>query len=140
MTNTARQNLFTDPFDDFLRGFLFRPMPFESPSASQFRLDVLENEIAYRVRADLPGAKKEDIVVSVEGNTVTISAEIRPEIERAENDRVLRAERFVGKLTRSFSLAADVEEGGAEARYVDGVLDLVLPKRTVAAGKRVAIR
>ena len=139
MANTARQNVFTDPLDSLLRGFLVRPLPFATESSTQFPMDVSENEIAYRVRADLPGVKKENIAVSIEGNTVTISTEVHADRDAQSADRVLRAERYVGKLARTFSLAQDIEEGGAEARYVDGVLELVLPKKSAAARKRIVV-
>jgi HSP20 family protein len=139
MANAARQNLFTDPFDSLLRGFLVRPFPLENESASQFPMDVTENEIAYRVRADLPGVRKEDIAVSVDGNTVTISAEVRADREGQSADRVLRSERYVGKLARSFTLGQDIERDGAEARYVDGVLELVLPKKSAAQRRRIVV-
>ena len=139
MANTARQNVFTDPLESLLRGFLVRPLPFAAESPTQFPMDVSENEIAYRVRADLPGVKKENIAVSVEGHTVTISTEVHADRDSQGADRVLRAERYVGKLARTFSLAQDIEEGGAEARYVDGVLELVLPKKSTAARKRIVV-
>ena len=139
MPNNARQNVFTDPLDDLLRGFFVRPLTLDTGSAPSFPIDVSENEIAYRVRADLPGVKKEDIGVSVEGATVTISAEVHAGHEAQSAERVLRTERRVGKLARTFSLAQDIEEGGAEARYVDGVLELLLPKKSAAQRKRIVV-
>ena len=139
MLNNERQRGFADPLDHLLRGFLFRPFAFEAPDAPQFPLDVSENEIAYRIKADLPGVRKEDIAVSVEGNTVTIGAQVRADSEAQSADRVVRAERYVGKLARTFTLAHDIEEDGAEARYVDGVLELLLPKKSAAARKRIAV-
>ena len=138
MANPIRQNVFTDSLDDLVRGFLFRPVSVDGSNAPQFKMDVFENEIAYRVRADLPGVKKEDIFVSIEGNAVTISAEVRDH-DVDNGDRVLRSERYAGKLMRSFSLAEDIEDGGAEARYVDGVLEVMLPKKSATKGKRVVI-
>ena len=137
MGTTARENVFTDPFAELLRGFLFRPIAGDGSNAFQFKMDVRENEIAYRVRADLPGVKKADIAVSIEGNTVTISTEVRDDVDNG--DRVLRAERYVGKLTRSFSLAEEIEDGGAEARYVDGVLEVILPKKAATKSKRLVV-
>jgi HSP20 family protein len=139
MASTARENVFADPFEDLVRGFLFRPPSSERANAARFRMDVSENEIAYRVRADLPGVRKEDIAVNVEGDTVTISAEVRADEDARSADRALRSERYVGKLERSFSLAQTIEEGGAEARYVDGVLELLLPKKVVTARKRIVV-
>ena len=138
MANPVRQNVFTDSLDDLVRGFLFRPVAVDGSNAPQFKMDVRENEIAYRVRADLPGVKKEDIFLSIEGGTVTISTEVRDH-DADNGDRVLCAERYVGKLTRSFALAEEIEDGGAEARYVDGVLDVMLPKKSATKRKRVVI-
>jgi HSP20 family protein len=139
MASTAREDVFADPFEHLVRGFLFRTLSSERSNAARFRMDVSENEIAYRVRADLPGARKEDIAVSVEGNTVTITAEVRTDSDGRNADRVLRAERYVGKLERSLSLAQDIEEDGAEARYVDGVLELLLPKKGATERRRIVV-
>lgn len=139
MANIARQNVFADPLDDLFRGFFVRPLAFENNALPQFRMDVAENENAYRVKADLPGVKKEDIAVTVEGDTVTVTAEVRAEKEARNGERVLRTERYTGKLARSFSLGQEVDEANAEARFVDGVLDLVLPKKAAASRKRLTI-
>ena len=139
MASNPRENVFTDPFEDLMRGFLFPRLSYEGQNAARFPMDVSENEIAVRVRADLPGVRKEDIAVSVEGNTVTITAEVRADVDGRSADRVLRAERYVGRLERSFSLAPEIEEDGAEARYVDGVLELVLPKKVATAHKRIVV-
>ena len=139
MANIARQSVYSDPFEDLLRGFFVRPLAFESSATPQFRMDVAEDENAYRVKADLPGVKKDDIAVTVEGDTVTVTAEVRGEKEARNGDRVLRTERYTGKLARSFSLGQDVDETGADARLVDGVLELVLPKKAAAARKRLTI-
>ena len=139
MANIARHNLLSDPLDEFFRGFLVRPLALETPSVAQFRMDVTENENAYRVRADLPGVKKDDIAVTVEHDTVTVNAEIRAHKEAQNGERVLRSERYIGKLSRSFALGQDVDEAGAEARFNDGVLELVLPKKAAAARRRLTI-
>lgn len=139
MANSARQSVFGDPLDDLFRGFFVRPLAFENPALPQFRVDISENENAYRVKADLPGVKKDDIAVTVEGDTVTVSAEVRTEKEARNGERVLRTERYAGKLARSFSLGQDVDEAGAEARFADGVLELVLPKKAAATRKRLTI-
>lgn len=126
-----------EPFDDLFRGF-FRPvrMDLELP---QFKIDVTENDKAYTVHADLPGVNKEDIHVSIEGNTVAISAETRSESEQKEGEKVLKRERTYGKVYRSFALASDVDEASATAKYKDGVLELVLPKKSAAASKRLTV-
>jgi HSP20 family protein len=103
-------------------------------------LDVKENDNAYTVHADIPGVKKEDIHVTIEGNMVSISAEKKTEKEEKEGEKVLRSERFIGKVSRSFSLGSDVDESNAQARYNDGVLELTLPKKAASASKKVAIQ
>jgi HSP20 family protein len=106
----------------------------------QIKLDVKENDNAYTVHADIPGVKKEDIHVTVEGNMVSISAEKKTEKEEKEGEKVLRSERFIGKVSRSFSLGNDVDESKAQAKYNDGVLELTLPKKAASASKKVAIQ
>lgn len=140
MANLTRYDPFEtgiEPFDDLFRGF-FRPVRMDR-ELPQFKMDVKENEKAYTVHADLPGVKKEDIHVSIEGNTVAISAETRSESEQKEGEKVLKRERSYGKVYRSFSLGADIDEASATAKYNDGVLELVLPKRVAAASKRLAV-
>lgn len=139
MGNIVRRREFEDPFEDLFRGFFVRPLAFETPAAAGFRMDVSEGENAFRVKADLPGVRKEDIAVTVDGDTVTISAEVRAEKDAGANERVLRTERHAGKLSRAFSLGQDVDESSAEAKYVDGVLELVLPKKAAATRRRLTI-
>ena len=89
--------------------------------------------------ATLPGVKKEDIHVSVDQNEVTISAEVKREATTKEGERVLHSERFYGKTTRVFSVGQDIDEAAVQAKYADGVLNLVLPKKAPATAKRVSI-
>lgn len=125
--------------DDLFAGF-FRPIQETARTGAQpIRIDVTEDANAYRVAATLPGVKKEDINVSVDQNEVTISAEIKRETSAKEGERVLHSERFYGKTTRSFSLGQDVDEANVQAKYADGVLNLVLPKKAPASAKRVTI-
>lgn len=126
-----------DPFDDLFRGF-FRPVRMDR-ELPQFKMDVKENDKAYTVHADLPGVKKEDIHVLIEGNTVAISAETRSESEQKEGEKVLKRERSYGKVYRSFALGSDIDEATATAKYADGVLELVLPKKTATASKRLTV-
>jgi len=128
-----------DPFDDAFRGLL-RPWRLEGAErAPQIRVDVHEDDGGYTVKADIPGVKKEDIDVRVDGNVVTISAEVKREQEEKKEGRVLRSERHYGYASRSFSLASDVDEGKADAKYADGVLTLKLPKKAQASSKRLSI-
>ena len=147
MANITRYDPFNlgrfDPFgdiDDLFKGFFVRPMQLEGQPQMQIRMDVKEDDNAYTVHADIPGVKKEDIHVSIEGNQVSISAETKVEKEEKKGEKVLRSERYVGKVARSFTLAPDIDEAKAQAKYNDGVLELTLPKKAVSAAKKLAIQ
>jgi HSP20 family protein len=130
-----------DPFDDLFRGFFVRPVDFEGAPAQPpaIKLDVKEQADSYLIHADLPGVKKEDIHVVVDGNQVSISAEVKQEKEIKEGERVLRSERYFGKVSRSFQLGQEIDDSKAGAKFNDGVLELTLPKRTETASKRLTI-
>lgn len=140
MANISRYEPYevTDPLDNLFRGF-FRPMQMDK-DMPQIRMDVKEDEKSYAVHADMPGVAKDDIHVTIDGNTVSISAEVKKNSEQKEGDKVLRRERYFGRVSRSFSLEHEVDEVTANARYQDGVLELVLPKKIAAAAKRIAIQ
>ena len=129
-----------DPLEDTFRSML-RPWRFEQVDAPpRIRLDVAEQNGAYAVRAEIPGARKEDIDVRIEGNLVTISAEMKKEWDDRKEGRVLRSERQYGHASRSFTLASPVDESKAGAKYENGVLELTLPKKSATATKRLSIQ
>ena len=138
LTRYEPYELGLEPFDDLFRGF-FRPVRLEK-ELPQIKVDVKEDNKAYTVHADLPGVKKEDIQVTIDGNVVTVTAETRRESEQKDGEKVLRRERYFGKVSRSFSLDTDVDEAGASAKYADGVLELKLPKKAASCQKRLEIR
>jgi HSP20 family protein len=140
MSNLTRYGLFDDVFNDFAKGFFLKPMVMENQPELQIRIDVSEDKNAYRVHADVPGTRKEDIQVTVDGNVVTIRAEAKRASEQKEGEKVLRTERFVGTVSRSFQLPYEIDLASAEAKYQDGVLDLTLPKRTASAAKQLTIQ
>jgi HSP20 family protein len=147
MANITRFDPFniarTDPFgdiDDLFKGFFMRPVLFEGQPQMQIKMDVKEDDNAYTVHAEIPGVKKQDIHVSIEGNQVSISAETKVEKEEKKGEKLLRSERYVGKVARSFTLAHDVDEAKAQAKYNDGVLELTLPKKAGGAAKKLAIQ
>jgi HSP20 family protein len=137
MANVARFDPFNSVVDDLLRGFLVRPVAYETPG---LKVDVTEKNGAYQVTADLPGVKKEDIQVAIDGAQVTLSAEVKREKEVAEGERLLHAERVYGKVSRSFALPQELDEAKAEAKFRDGVLELTLPKKAAAARKAITIQ
>jgi len=139
MANISRYSPAEDAFDDLFRGFFMRPVRFEGQPEVQVKMDVSEDDKAYTVHAEIPGVKKDDIHVSIDGNQVAISAEIRNEKEVKEGEKVLRSERYYGKVSRAFTLGQDVDEAAAQAKYNNGVLELRLPKRVTAKAKKLTI-
>lgn len=130
-----------DPLDDLFRGFFVRPVDFNGSTqpAPSIKMDVKEQGDNYLVHAELPGVKKEDIHVVVDGNQVSISAETRQEKEVKEGERTLRSERYFGKVSRSFQLGQEIDDNQAAARFNDGILELTLPKRAASPNKRLTI-
>jgi HSP20 family protein len=130
-----------EPFAEVVRGtpmfdwaglFDFPRTRFTYPSlrdGPDIKMDVTEDANAYYVKAEIPGVKKEDIHVAVEGNTVSISAEIVRRTETPKDMTMLCSELYQGKVARSFTVMADVDESRAEAKYTDGILELKLPKK-----------
>jgi HSP20 family protein len=129
------------PFEEFermLENMRMRPMAGAAGSfGGDFRLDVFEDDNAYVVKAEMPGVAKDDIRISVDGNQVSIAAEVKQE-QKDEGRNMLCAERFHGQLYRSFTLENPVDEEKADARYESGVLELTLPKK--AGGRTHQLR
>lgn len=129
-----------DPLDDLFRGFFVRPVEMGNVAeAPAIKIDVKEQEKAYLVHAEMPGIKKEDIHVTIDGPTVSITAERKQEKDVKEGERVLRIERYFGKVARSFQLGQDVDDAAASAKFTDGVLELTLPKKAATQSKRLKI-
>lgn len=148
MANLTRWNPFReltrfDPFtdvEDFFKEFGMRPAWRGFEVEPQIKLDVSEDDKSYTVKAEIPGVKKEDINVSVDGNLVSLSAEVKSEKEEKEGKKVVRRERYYGAVSRSFTLGHDVDMNKAEAKYEDGVLNLTLPKKPGAEAKKLTVR
>ncbi|OYW37286.1 MAG: heat-shock protein Hsp20 [Hydrogenophilales bacterium 12-61-10] len=128
----------SDPLDNLFRGF-FRPVQMDK-DMPQIRMDVKEDEKSYAVHADMPGVAKDDIHVTIDGNTVSISAEVKKASEQKDGEKRLRRERYFGRVSRSFALENEVDEATASARYQDGVLELVLPKKAAVSAKRLNVQ
>jgi HSP20 family protein len=133
MSNLARFNPFSElrePFsDDFFKGFALRPVYRLMEGEPQMRLDLSEDDKNFFVKAEIPGVKKEDIKVSVDGNQVCVSAEVKKEKEEKEGAKFIRSERYYGSVSRSFTLDEGVDQAASSAKYEDGVLQLTLPKK-----------
>lgn len=131
-----------DPIDELFRGFFVRPVDFgQGREAPEVRVDVKEDDKAYQVHAELPGVKKDDIHVDVDGAVVSISAERKQEKDvKEDGGRVLRTERYFGKVSRSFQLAQEIDDAQVVAKYNDGVLELTLPKKAAVQAKRISVQ
>lgn len=153
----ALSNLKTyEPFADIVRGtpmydftglFDFPRTRFAYPTmrdVPDIRMDVAETPTEYRVRAEIPGVKKEDIHVGIEGNTISISAQLVRKTETKKDEKkdetVLCRELFQGKVARSFTVMCDVDESTAGAKYENGILELTLPKKQCALTRALEIK
>lgn len=125
--------------DSFFKGFMLRPIFQSDIAAPQMKLEVTEDEKAYTIKAEIPGVSKEDIKISVDGNQVSITAEVKKETEKKEGKKVVHSERYYGQVARSFTLGTEVEQGSAKASYKDGVLEAVLPKKPGSAAKQIPV-
>lgn len=135
-----RGSLFDEFFRDVAPGFYVKPLHGEGlPRAEQIRVDVKESDKTYTVQAEVPGVRKDDIHVSIDGNVVTLRAEVKQEDSQTKDERVLRTERYYGAVARSFQLPEDIDQANAKAKYDDGVLTLTLPKKAGGGEHRLAI-
>ena len=135
-----------DPFattagiDELFRGYFAPVRRGESETPQAIRVDVTENDQGYVVRAEVPGVRKDDIHVTIEGNQVTIASEVKRESEKKDGDRVIHTERYVGQMFRSFTLPSELDETSSEAKYENGVLELKLAKKPVIAGRKLTVQ
>jgi HSP20 family protein len=130
---------FQDVINELGKELVMKPLGMAGQVMSRIRLDLDEDDTAYTVRAEIPGARKEDLQVSVEGNQVVLAAEVRRETHEAAGQRTLYGERSYGRASRSFTLPGEVDAQSASAQYRDGLLTLVLPKKSALSGKRVPV-
>jgi len=126
--------------DDFFKGFRLRPWLKDAEFEPRIKVDVSEADAVYNVKADIPGVKKEDIHVSIDGNQVSIEADIKREKEEKKGEKVVRSERYYGKQSRSFTLGSDIDSAKSEAKYQDGVLELKLPKKANGSSKDLKVQ
>jgi HSP20 family protein len=142
MNNIARmrENLFKDFFEDWalmsprIRPLHGRLLP------EDFPVDIRETDGQYMIEAEIPGLKKDDIKVEIDGRALTISAEVKQESEEKDEGRIVQRERYYGAVSRSFTLGCDVDSSSAKASYHGGVLRLQLSKISPASGQRIEIQ
>lgn len=143
MSNISRYDPFSiEPVSDMFHG-LFRPMrsmvSADDAPLADMKIDVTESESAYQVKAELPGVDKKDIDVKIDGNVVSINAKLERNKETKDGERVIRRERYAGAISRSFSLACDLDEAKSAAQYQDVVLSLTLSKKAPSEQRRLQI-
>ncbi|HXZ49456.1 MAG TPA: Hsp20/alpha crystallin family protein [Usitatibacter sp.] len=132
-----------DPFRDFESFFglpRLRRWLTEVPTEPTIKLDVTEDDKAFHVKAEMPGVKKEDINVEIEGNQVSLTAEVKRETEEKKGETVVHSERYYGKQYRSFTLGKEIDRKKAEAKFENGVLELTLPKDGGTTTQRIAVQ
>ena len=127
-------------FNEFGKGFWLKPVAMPGVEELKMKLDVEEDDKAYTVHAEIPGVKKEDIQIDVDGGQISIRAEVKKEKEEKKGEKVIHSERCYGVVSRSFSLPVEVDEKGTVAKYKDGVLDLTLPKKSGNGSKRISVQ
>lgn len=136
----SRGSLFDDFFRDVAPGFYVKPLHGDPlPNPGQIRMDVKENGEAYTVSAEIPGVRKEDIHVTIEGGMVMVRADVKQEDSQTQDDKLLRSERYFGSISRGIQLPQDVDQGQAKAKYDNGVLTLTLPKKQGKGGQKLRI-
>ena len=137
---TTRKSFFDEFFRDFPFGYSITPLHGEPlPSPDKIKVEVKENGDNVLVQAEIPGVRKDDINVSVDGNVVTIRAEVKQYDADREDEKVLHSERYYGSVQRSFSLPVAVKQAKAKAKYEDGILTLTLPKESPGKTKKIAV-
>jgi HSP20 family protein len=138
------------PFNDLnrIRNQLDRifedPFSLATPTSSFFEgwnpaVDIYEDKDKYVVNAELPGMRREDIDVSLDGNTLTISGERKQEEEKKEGENY-RSERYFGRFQRCVTLPSGVDANKIQASYKDGVLTVTLPKSEEAKPKQIQVK
>ena len=140
MANIARFDPLTE-MDDLFKGLFVRPLRFDVEGGTQMHLkmDVSRTDDTYTVKAEMPGVAKDDIHVTIDGNQVTISGEVRRAQEEKKGEEVIRSERYYGAVSRSFMLPHEVDEGRAVAKSSDGVLTLTLPVKARASTRKITV-
>jgi HSP20 family protein len=133
---TRTERMFDEFFPEFFRRFPRMQSAYQGPA--EIRVDVKEDDKGYEVRAEVPGVKKDDIRVAIDGNLVSISTEVKEEKETS-GKRTLVKELFVGTSARSFTLPHEVDAKAAIAKYDNGVLTLLLPRATESASRTLKI-
>ncbi len=126
------ENLFENFFNNDT-GF-----PAWHPKLNQLKVDIKENPKEYIVEAEVPGVNKEDIIIDLDDDRLTIAIEHKQEINE-EKENYIRRERKFGSMSRSFAIS-NIDEANVTAKFENGLLTLVLPKHEIADDKKKRIQ
>jgi HSP20 family protein len=136
----ARWGSWDNDLDRVLQNFLTPGRWIEEAAGDlAFPLDVVERDNDFVITAEIPGAKKENISVTLENGVLTVSAEVKDEAVEKDGERIVRQERRYGKYVRSLRLGTQVDERNIKAQYRDGVLQLTLPKAESVKPKKINV-
>jgi len=127
-------------FDSVVEDYFAAPKNKTASAGIAPRINVTESEQAYVVEAEIPGVTKENVKISVDGKHVTLEAEVKRDVERKEGETVVFAERTVQKFSRSFTLAAEVDDERTVAKLENGILTLTLPKKEALRPKQIQVQ
>ncbi len=130
---TTIDRFFNDPFFDLERSF-FAPV---KSSPSSFKTDIKDNGDSFLLEAELPGFKKEDISLDIDGDILTLTAK-RSETKEENSGKYLRRERSYGEYSRSFDIS-EINVEKADATYENGILSLTLPKKVIEEKKNLKL-
>ncbi|MGN0324060.1 MAG: Hsp20/alpha crystallin family protein [Oliverpabstia sp.] len=129
MPSIFGENLFDEFFDDFVRPTR-RVVRYNTPSTTIMKTDVKETEGSYELDIDLPGYKKEDVKAELKDGYLTISAATNTNNDQKdENGKYIRRERYYGNCSRSFYVGENITQEDIKARFEDGILKVVVPKK-----------
>ena len=121
--NRLLNRLMSDPFESFFQGTANRP-------THLMTTDIRETDTDYQLEIDLPGFKKEDVSATLKDGYLTVVAKTASEAkDEAKDGTYLRKERFVGSCSRSFLVGDDVKQADISAKFDNGVLTIVVPKK-----------
>jgi HSP20 family protein len=134
----VNRSLLDELFRDVNPGYFIKPLHGD-PLPSQIKVDVKENPTDFVVEAEIPGAGKDNIHIDIDGNVVSIRAQISQVDSENKDEKVLRTERYFGEVSRSFQLSSELDEENSKARYDNGILTLTLVKKQKKTGQRLAI-
>lgn len=138
------EKMVKNPWGEWIREFslpelVIRPL-YGSGLPESIKVDVKDNKTEFLLDAEIPGVSKDDIKIEVDGDAVTITAEIKQSQDETKDARLVKSERYYGLVSRTVQLDSDVVSDMASAKYENGVLSVRLPKSQHSNGKLVTVQ